>query len=260
MHILPKLATSRLRKARNVLVNKAILHRAHLEYWTALTLGAELDDLVSKLVPPKHLRSTWWGDLSRVELQTKHKWKRREGTTLCVGGEWDIHDVRPRISVFDSFDSEDDVWRSDYETIRILFGEGGDYRQTPQFAVLTNKILNGKKTPRGQSLEDIAQYFHQLRSTFDSMKRDGFLTQAQLGKPKRDEIRLHVTRNGQLCYGGMGCHRIAMAEIIGIRWVPFLLESIHPAWVRHISRELGMPPHKAVVEWMENDSRLRNTP
>lgn len=238
--------------------NNIALNYAKFRYWAALAFRLPLDELIVRLVPPRHIRSAWWVDLSQVELQTKYKWKMRKGVHLCVGGEWDIQDVRPRISVYDPFDS-DDIWRSDYETVRILFCEGGDFSETPQFESVKKAIITEKKTGRAKTLDDIPKYFDQLKRTFKSIKENGFLTQEKLGNSKYDEMKIHVTRSGQLCYGGIGCHRIAMAEILGIYWVPFLLESVHPIWVKQISQELNMPPHKAIVKWMENDPRIHKS-
>lgn len=228
-----------------------------MDYWAALARRAPLDELVSSLLPPESLRSTWWVDLPQVVLQTKYKWKKRGIANLCIDGQWDIQDVRPRISAYKLWGNEKDPWRSDYETMRVLLLEGGDCRETPQFKRHSQKIEAGIRSSRADTLEDLPKYFDGLRDTFESMKQNGFLTQEELGKAKDDEMRLHVTRTGQLCYGGRACHRIAMAELAGIRWAPFIYESVHPLWVARISKEFDLPPHSAILQWVESDTRVR---
>lgn len=218
--------------------------------------GHRLDELALKLAPPKYLTKPWWVDLSQVKYQTKYKWTRRGSTVLCSTGIWDTDNIRPMISVFQKWSSENDAWRRDYETIRILFLEHGDFRDTPQFKYHKNKVEHGKRSSRGSTLRELETYFHGLRDVFKSINKYGVLSQRELGGDPNDEARLHVTRAGEFCYGGMACHRIAMAELAGIKWVPFIFESVHKEWIVKVSNEFDLPPKEALLAWLSKDSRV----
>jgi hypothetical protein len=251
---IPPPARKQLSALRSRMRPSAVKYRAstvstQVRYQMAVLRGAPLDVQVRLMVPPAPLTAVWWAELEDITLQTKYKWRRRERPMLCVGGDWDLEDVRPRMSIFDPI-PEGDPWYSDYETVRTMFIKGEDFRSTPQYARLLPGVQEGRRSEA---------YFKYLATVFESMREHGYLSQEDLriGNSVSNDMVIHVTRNGQLAYGANGGHRIGMAEILGIRWVPFHFMSIHPLWVEKVSGQLRLTPHEAVVAWIQADERFR---
>lgn len=220
-----------------------------LQYRASLIIGEPIDKLVHLLPAPAN-PPVYWVELNKIKL---HASLGYPAGRLCMSGNWDLNMVHPLPSVFEAIPKDSKKWDL-HETVRAMFLFGQHYTTTPQFELMSLAVeKKAPNPPQGcRSVAEIHNYFQRLNAAFESMQRHGYLTQQEQGKSSVEEIRLHLTRDGHLCLGGGGNHRIRMAEILGIRWVPFLLRGVHPLWLLHISRQLSLPPHKAIATWMNN--------
>jgi len=167
--------------------------------------------------------------------------------------DWDSEMVHTLPSIFEKVPKGIKKWDT-HQTIRKMFLKKKKFRKTPQYKNMVFRVKEGIIFPQGcRTIEDVDNYFRQLKKSFKSMKRKGYLTQKQLGNPSVEEIRLHLTRNGELCLGTGGNHRIRMAELLGITYIPFFLRGIHINWIINLSQKYGLPPHKAVSTWLNQN-------
>lgn len=145
-----------------------------------------------------------------------------------------------------------------HETIRGIFLDGHDYRGTAQYDFMIRGVEQGSpELAYGcRSSDEVDVYFETLVEAFESMRDRGFLTQRELGGNLNDEIKLYLTRDGGWCHGNGGNHRIRIAELLGIEWVPFVLAGAHSEWVIKLSRDRDRPPRAAILEWIGENERL----
>jgi len=118
-------------------------------------------------------------------------------------------------------------------TIMELFVQGVPAHRTTEYRKMRRWVEAGDfRYTRGcQSAADVDRYFADLRESFESIQRDGFRTQEELGAPGGDEIRVGVARDGELCIYGGGTHRLSIARVLGLDRVPVLIKRVHADWV-----------------------------
>jgi 2-polyprenyl-3-methyl-5-hydroxy-6-metoxy-1,4-benzoquinol methylase len=65
----------------------------------------------------------------------------------------------------------------------------------------------------------------------NSIKRSGYLTQAQLGDDPEDEIMVKIGRNGEILFFN-GIHRLCISKLLNIEMVPVIIKARHKEWVK----------------------------
>lgn len=226
-----------------------------LQYHTALIQKAPLEKQLRLLPSPVQPR-VYWTELKNIKLHGSLNYP--PSGRLCQYGDWDLNMIYPLPSVFESIPEHAKKWDL-HETVRSIFLYGQHYSTTPQYKFMIKAVEQKMPNPpQGcRTVEEVNNYFRSLIAAFKSMKSNGYLTQEALGKPSVGEIRLHITRNGQLCLGTGGNHRIRLAEILGIRWIPFLLRGVHPEWISQLCRQTGLQPHKAFNAWANTQFQIK---
>jgi hypothetical protein len=133
--------------------------------------------------------------------------------------------------------------------IRQLFIEGLAPQQTDEYAYLRQRIDAGNfaYTHGCLSIEDLDRYFDELVHAFDTIKKEGYRTQRELGNDGSDEIRICIDRNGEPIIFGGGTHRLSIAMILGIERVPVLVKRVHAAWVGEWLTRIGRPDRVSAV-------------
>jgi hypothetical protein len=235
---------------RHLITGKWYLRRlpVALQYQTLLLMEAPLEQQVAFL--PTHSQPpVFWTKLSDIKLHGSLDYP--PAGHVCMAGDWDQRAVYPLPSVFEAVPVGVKKWDL-HETVRSIFLFNRHYRDTPQYEAMILAVQQKSPNPPQAcyTVQEVDAYFERLLLAFQSMKKHGYLTQQELGKSDVGEIRLHVTREGKLCLGTGGNHRIRMAEILGIRNIPFLLRGVHPEWVITLSRQSALPPHKALNQWL----------
>lgn len=219
---------------------KLLLRRAWLNYRLALLLRVPIEPQARLLPSPAH-PGIWW---TRIENITFYSHKNH---------------VYPRRSIFKPM-TDANPRSIIHETVRAMFLQGQAYDTTAQYRLMMKSVRTKPWSTSNWNCRTPAQvenYFALLIQAFAAMRRDGYLTQEELegrklgGFEEPDEICLSLNANGQLVHMRKGQHRIRMAEILGIRWVAFILQSADPRWVATMSRRFSLPPHLAIAEWMD---------
>ncbi|WP_460544846.1 glycosyltransferase [Echinicola sediminis] len=205
-----------------------------------------------KWLPPPLSPPVYWTSIEKINLHGSlpyppfGRWAHTDN--------WDLEMTYPLPSIFKKTPKGTKKWDV-HQTIRKMFLKKKKFKKTPQYKSMIRSVQNGDPNPPQScgTLEAVKNYFVRLKKAYKSMKKKGYLTQKELGNPEVEEVRLHVTRKGELCLGTGGNHRIRMAEILGIKNIPFLLRGIHKDWIISLSKKLNLPPDKAISVWIKQN-------
>jgi hypothetical protein len=202
------------------------------------------------LLPRRLLERVHWVELTSIDLAMDVRHWRRPTDGFAAGGDWDRRHVSPRVSIFNEA-PPGSAKISTHATIRSIFLEDNPYTETCQFAQMMCAVREGRPDLAYGCTEavDVHHYFERLLDAYRTMQATGFLTQHELGGSPGDEIKLFLTRDGSLCHGNGGNHRIRIAELLGIRWVPFVLAGVHSSWLVEASIRTGRAPRAVLRAW-----------
>jgi hypothetical protein len=217
-----------------------------LYYYRNLIVNSRLEKQI-KFLPTPSKPPIFWTKLEEVELHGSLNYSPTG--TLILDGDWDINETYLLQSIFDPLPENSKKWDV-HETIRQMFLFGKHYKTAPQYKNMIYKLKNGMfPLPQGcRNEEDIDNYFKNLEAAFNSMQLNGYLTQRELGLSDVLEIKIFITRDGKLCLGTGGNHRIRMAELLGFKWIPFFLKGVHPLYVKQLCLQSSLPPHQALIK------------
>ncbi len=244
-------------------LRRAAGHARHLvPYWLAVARRAPRQDQI-RFLPRRITSRVSWIRLEDISLATDVRSWRRKSDGFAIGGDWDRERTAPRPTIFQPAQG-DTPKAMTHNAIRSLFLDGESYQQTHQYQYMIDAVNEGSpELAYGcRSEEEVDNYFQTLVSAFQSIHNDGYLTQTELGGDPYDEIKLYITRDGLWCHGNGGNHRIRIAEILGLKWVPFVPAGAHGDWVANLCSELERPPRAAILNWLEEseeEGRLRRT-
>ena len=241
------------RPVRNQLIRgKWFLKRlpCAIQYQNLLLRNAPLEKLVAYLPTPSQPR-IYWTELKNIRLHGSLPYPPTGH--YCMDGNWDLEMIHSLPSIFEPVAENVKKWDV-HETIRSIFISGNHYSDTPQYKSMEEAIRQkSPNPPQGcHSIQAVNSYFEQLIAAYKSMREYGYLTQQEMGRPNVEEMRLHLTRDGQLCLGTGGNHRIRIAELLGIKWLPFLLRGIHPQFLLKLCQKQSLLPHEAIDKWLND--------
>ena len=79
--------------------------------------------------------------------------------------------------------------------------------------------------------------YESMDAIFERLKTDGFVSDKDqlegLGPYETEGIGVHIDREGKPFFAGNGCHRLAMAQILGFSEVPAMVGLVHEDAVRN---------------------------
>ena len=144
---------------------------------------------------------TIWLDPSVIESSISPS-KDLVGT---LGGDWDIERRYP-------------LARSvKYRAIVERYTQGRRWEETDLFLdVYARRLEHGPVRGVGTFKDLVAQYYGRVDSLFESLKTEGFLTTNGKGKPV-PLPGLLIGRNGEIFINNQGNHRLAMAQVLGLK-------------------------------------------
>lgn len=122
-----------------------------------------------------------------------------------VGGDWDIERRHPLGDTLK------------HQAIRQRFTEGRRWEETDLFReIYRRRFAEGDQVRGATTIEELAaQYYDRVDALHDGMKRDGFLLKV------RGQIvplpGLFVGRSGEVFIGNQGNHRLAIAQVLGLK-------------------------------------------
>jgi len=165
---------------------------------------------------------TIWINSREVTAFVDTKYARRD-TARVIAGDWDLN-----IVPLDSL-----------EKIRCTkrhFIEGIPWSETGIYAYMQKLVAEHGCYDGCVTIDDIEQRYDALDELYDYLNGGGqFKTRAQLDPAALGENRgilIHVGRNGELLFSGAGCHRLAIAQVLGLEKIPALLGVVHEQAIR----------------------------
>lgn len=184
-------------------------------------MAASKHDLLGKIV-------LYRGRLFYIKVNSIKFFLRIEDydrTYYVEDGNWDLRKVPCTI----------------HSTVLDLFIRGKSFRETEQYKHMLEGLRLGKyEVCSGCRTEsEVDDYFAKLIQTFEDIKKNGYKTQKELGNKGQNEIHILIDRNGQFIQTGGGTHRLSMAKLLNIEYVPIKITKIHYRWFANQKR-LGL--------------------
>lgn len=153
-----------------------------------------------------------------------------------------------------------------FRTIYEMFADGKPIEDTSQYKVLEMELLTGGETIGEEKYRTREQIFHHLKryeQIFNDIKENGYKSQEDQGnprldldgKPRFDEIRVYIGRDGGLIYRSSGVHRLAMARILGIEYIPVGVQNVHRIWAERCFKKYGGGVLDAVSKGIQDIDR-----
>jgi len=119
-----------------------------------------------------------------------------------------------------------------YNSIFQIFSENLNYKESEEYKIKSKLILDGKKTGRGQTLNELDDYFISLEKLKLSLKKFGYKSQSELSNSnkKDDEIGVVIGKNWEIIklqdkFGGT--HRFALCKILDIKEIIVSVKAMH---------------------------------
>lgn len=155
-------------------------------------------------------------DLTKVNKRTGIFHPRESGKV--IGGNWDL----------DVLDYEK-VW--DYQCCYEHFVLGKEWSETLVYKIILDNIaINGEKDGC-KNINDVINRYEKLDRIFEDVKTNGYLKSPSQVNPEKksekDGIMIHFGRNGEPIFGSQGCHRFAIAKILGLKETTCMLGVVH---------------------------------
>jgi len=226
-----------------------------LPYWSKVAARAPLDQQVMAL-HRRVLPREFWIELASITLAGDVREWRLPHHGFAIDGDWDLGQIGPRPSILEP--AHDGTVKSmTHATIRAMFIEGVPYQATPQYEAMIEAVerKDAQRAYGCESVEEVDEYFQRLLSAHRGMSADGFRTQRELGLPPWDEVKVYITRDGRLCHGNGGNHRIRIAELLGVKSIPVIFAGAHRDWLVGLCQQQDRPPRSALRQWVGAQER-----
>lgn len=108
--------------------------------------------------------------------------------------------------------------------------EGRAYWETQHFAKMMKALQKSGRTERGIANEEgVHDYFRKLVQIYTDVRDHGYKSQRELGK-SGSVIHVSIDRKGALLKYYEGHHRLAIAKVLGIEYIPVCVQFVHRQW------------------------------
>ncbi|WP_227370550.1 hypothetical protein [Halomonas sp. M20] len=114
----------------------------------------------------------------------------------------------------------DDIWRHQDDLI-----ESASYRRLVQRIAQGNPFRSHQKGILLNTPDKVLAYLNVYIGYMKDMQRDGF--DNTLGK---DRLGVAIDRHGRVVKLNRGLHRLAMAQVLGLKTIPVQVRSVHARW------------------------------
>jgi hypothetical protein len=136
------------------------------------------------------------------------------------------------------------------------FVQNVPWEETELFkSVYAMRLARGERVRGTHNVRDLArEYGRRVDSLFESMKRDGFVSPTDSSGRPKTLPHVHIGRDGRLLFGNNGNHRLAIARIVGLNYIPCWVRGRHLKWQQlregiaeasRINAPLPLPEHLA---------------
>ena len=124
-----------------------------------------------------------------------------------------------------------------YTAIKLRFQEDKEWSETGIYEYIEKKIEESND-PAGydgcKSRDDIRKRYHKIDRLYKNIRDEGYKKSNHL-----DEVCVNIGRNGEVIFNGQGKHRLSIAKILGLEYIPVRILVRHHRWQRlreHVSQ------------------------
>lgn len=193
---------------------RAVTWAARLAWWRSVyssktgqaELGIDRDGLL-------------WVDPASIRWVARREFDLLHHRGQVIGGDWDRAGL-----AFEDLDI--------YAAMRQVLLEGGAWEATGFLRNFRDAVARGEPLWGCRTEADIAARLTAVEGIFRSIQRDGYRSQAEMGKagPDAAEVAVAVGRDGDLFFSD-GAHRLAAAKLLGVPRIPVQVTVRHAEWV-----------------------------
>ena len=136
-----------------------------------------------------------------------------------IDGNWDSKNNRKKIKELDF-----------YKSFYLRFKKNKNWEDTPFYKRVLSEIQGGKIKWGSKNKNDLDKRFIGIDKLYSSIKKEGFKCQKEAGGGTEDEIGVCIGRDGEFLFVN-GRHRLSIAKIIGIKYIPVRIIVVHKKWL-----------------------------
>lgn len=141
--------------------------------------------------------------------------RRRSGQV--VGGTWGVAPLETVAKVR----MAEEHWRT-----------GVSWKEVGAFDYIMENLARLSQHDGYRTTDDVDRRFEYLDAVFDTVRREGRLRPRSEGPGRtlreNGGVYMHVGGDGEPVFGNGGCHRLAMARVLGLTQIPAQLGAVHP--------------------------------
>lgn len=174
-----------------------------------------------------------WGELVWVDPEAVTSFvssHNRSYTGQVIGGDWDLATV-PLIE------------HEKFVACHQHWVEGMPWEETGIIDLIVEDIEQYGSKDGCTTREEVVSRYHQLDDIFEQVKEEKRLRTRQEVDPKAYRevggIYIHIDRKDSPVFGNGGCHRLAIAHVVGLENVPAQVGVVHEealgSWRRRFS-------------------------
>lgn len=175
--------------------------------------------------------TVYWISTQRIVYHTNYRKKKDVETTPFVGrvfeekmrgevvdGDWDISNYKFTDLIT-------------YEAFKRRIREGVEWRDTKFYELVLEAVESGSERAWSiKNKDDLDKRCKYLDSLIESIKNNGYrLNRNICDNATYDEIDVNIGRNGEYLFQN-GVHRLSIAKILGIKYVPVMVFVRHKKW------------------------------
>ncbi len=114
-----------------------------------------------------------------------------------------------------------------FRSIRNHFKEGLPWSDTKYYSKHKERIESGNTT-YCESVSTLQEKCSRIDHLYESIKSNGYQSQKSLNGRPDHEIAVNIGRNGEILYNSEGRHRLSIAKLLNIDYVPVIVLAKHP--------------------------------
>ena len=142
-----------------------------------------------------------------------------------------------------------------YQLMYEMFVEHKPFSETSQYKEMEQEIRTRGETVNHNftSIEQVLEHLETYEPIFNDIKANGYKTQEQLGNPPFvHEMKVNISRDGEILFVTQGTHRLAMAQILSLNRIPVGVWTVHREWAQSCFKQYGGGVINAVYKGLEN--------
>jgi len=158
-------------------------------------------------------------DITRYSLAFE-KW---ESVCRIEGGDWDLE-----------ADPLEELPK--YRAVHQRYVNGLSWKETGIYDHMLKRIEKEGVVDECTTKPELEQRYAEIDELYESIRSGGYDSTYDLAPPRwwrfrdLDYIAVHIGRDGELIFGGSGCHRLAITHILGIERIPVWIRARHEQW------------------------------